>query len=150
MSASRKKRRREGVVLTEALIAIGMLTVLLFGVSFFHQMYAAKADTMQRARLQAWGGTRLECSGDSVRGEAQVAVAVPSPILMNAAGPPQRTIKSRASLACNIDPDQNEDVVSVLGWALKEGTQDLSGVFSGVGRQMLGEFAKMANPLNWF
>jgi len=148
--ASARKRRREGVVLTEALIAIGMLTVLLFGVSFFHQMYAAKADTMQRARLQAWGGTRLECSGDKVSGEAQLAVAVPSPILMNAAGPAQRTIKSRASLACNIDPDQNEDVVSVLGWALKEGTQDLSGVFSGVGRQMLSEFAQMANPLNWF
>jgi hypothetical protein len=85
-----------------------------------------------------------------VRGEAQVAVAVPSPILMNAAGPSQRTIKSRASLACNIDPDQNEDVVSVLGWALKEGTQDLSGVFAGVGRDMLAQFASMANPLNWF
>jgi hypothetical protein len=149
MTAARK-RRREGAVLTEALIAIGTLTVLLFGVTFFHQMYAAKADTMQRARLQAWGGTRLECSGDKVSGEAQLAVAVPSPILSNAEGPPQRTIRSRASLACNIDPDQNEDVASVLGWALSEGTEDLSGVFSGVGSQMLSAFASLANPLNWF
>lgn len=144
-------RRRQGVVLTEALIAIGMLIVLLGGVTFFHSMYAAKTDTMQRARMQAWGGTRFKCEGGDVRGKAQLAVAVPSPILMNAAGPAQRNVKSAASFVCNLEPQQNEDMVSVLGWALGEGTDSIStDAFSAVGGMMLDAVASMANPLNWF
>jgi hypothetical protein len=146
----KRARRRDGVVLTEALIAIGMLTVLLGGLSFFHSMYSAKTDTMQRARLQAWAGTRLECKGTEVKGEAKLVVNVSSPILANAEGPPQRTLKSTASISCNVKPSQDEDVVAVLGWAFTEGGQSLGSAFANVGSQMLGAFADMANPLNWF
>ena len=151
MTNTRKRRRRQGVVLTEALLAIGMLIILLAGVTFFHAMYAAKTDTMQRARLQAWAGTRFKCESADVRGNAQLAVAVPSPILMNAAGPAQRTVKSRASFVCNIEPENNEDAISVLGWALHEGTDSIStDAFKAVGKEMLDAMVSLANPLNWF
>jgi hypothetical protein len=42
-------------------------------------------------------------------------------------------------------------MVSVLGWALGEGTDSIStDAFSAVGGMMLDAVASMANPLNWF
>jgi hypothetical protein len=148
----RKKRGQSGAVLTEGLIAISLLVVLFAGTTFFHRMYVAKTDTMQRARLQAWAGTRFKCPGGDVPGTAKVTVQVPNPLLAaNPGGAAQRNIQSHAKLVCNLEPENNEDMISVLGWALGEGTQSIStDAFGAVGSMVLSAVGEALNPFNWF
>ncbi|HET8939291.1 MAG TPA: hypothetical protein VFN67_37860 [Polyangiales bacterium] len=125
MRKHKTHKRQRGVALTEALIALCMLVVLFAGVVFFHRMYGAKTATLQQARMQAWSATRFDCKGASAGGDVAMNVAIPMPIRVTRAAD-QRTIRSGAELVCNLDPEQRDDVIGVLSWAIGTSTQGIA------------------------
>lgn len=125
MARHNARKRQRGVALTEALIALCMLVVLFAGVAFFHRMYGTKTATMQQARMQAWSATRFDCNGASAGGDVSLTVSVPMPIRVTKDSA-QRTIASGAQLVCNLKPEQRDDVLGVLSWAIGTSTQGIA------------------------
>jgi Tfp pilus assembly protein PilV len=143
-----RHRRRQGVVLTEALIAIAMLIIMLVGITFFHAVYSAKTASLQKARMQAWSGTRFDCQGTEARGAAQIAVEVPIQVRTAAGGPAQRSVTAKDSVACNLKQSQRDDTIGVLSWAVASAAQSMPGdAMKEVGGEIIhsiGEAAKDA------
>lgn len=144
-SRVRHHRRQCGVALTEALIAICMLIVLFAGVVFFHRMYGAKTDTLQQARMSAWSATRFDCKGTSAGGNATLEVQVPVPIRVDG-GSEQRKIASSAQLVCNLKPEQRDDVIGVLSWAINTTAQSIAtDSLATIGSSMLSTIGDAVN-----
>lgn len=145
---TKRRRKTEGVVLTEALIAIAMLIIMLVGITFFHAVYSAKTASMQKARMQAWSGTRFDCQGLEARGSADIAVNVPIQIRTAAGGPAQRKVAANDSVACNLKPSQRDDTIGVLSSAVGSAAQSMPGdAIKEVGSELvhcIGDAAKDA------
>lgn len=108
----RTRRRRQGAVLAEAVIAISMITMMLACALFAHSAYAHKLDKLYEARNGAWGATHPHCENDG-RGEAEpVEVSFPGGIR-------ELTLEIGAvtEFDCNEEPNEHDDLISVFEWA---------------------------------
>lgn len=159
MRKHRRRRSRQGIALTEALIAICMLIILFAGLSYLHAVYSAKTASMQQARMLAWGGTRFDCKGTQAHGAASVAVHIPFQLRSSAEGQAQRSVGTKADLVCNIKPDQSDDVIGVLAWAGGAAAQGLSTeavsavageIRSGIADAVIGAAKDLVDKINPF
>ena len=122
----KRRKRQEGVVLFEALIAISMIIIMFAGVVYFHNAYTAKAQVLREARLQAWLATEQSCQGGG-QGLASRSAKTPYPFAESAFS--QLPVSSKHEMKCTEKHDPRTTVSGVLAW-------------SGLGEQ-LGNFGDM-------
>lgn len=111
--SSRRQRRRGGVALVEALIAITMITLMFGGIVWFQRMFAAKTHALRVARLQAWTATIPGCEGDEVQGGVSVQARAPA-LFAGGAMPAQSTISASAAMKCNVEPTQFKGIQDIV------------------------------------
>lgn len=101
-----------------------VLLAFFAGVWFLHDVHDRKGDTLRLARYQAWAATRPGCSGP-VRGQEVQTVQVPLRTRPGAERPSNVSVASAVEMACNEEPNPEEDILSVLEWATSNGADAL-------------------------
>jgi len=128
-NARKRRARRSGVVLVEAVIAIALLIVFFASTAYFHNMYLAKARSMRMARVQAWLATERSCQGDGRGGGSAIAL-VPAQFARTSGA--QTTVSSRHEMTCTEKNDPHTDLIAVFNWAgLGDGLSSVLGQIAG-------------------
>jgi len=108
------RRKRSGVALLEALIAISMIIVFFGGTVFFHNVYVAKARALRDARTQAWLATEKSCEGGG-RGTGSEVARVPT-TYQRWSGP-ELALSAKHEMSCNERNSEHKDIWAVFEWA---------------------------------
>lgn len=108
------RRKRSGVALVEALIAISMITVFFAGTVFFHEVYVAKTRALRAARTQAWLATERSCEGGG-RGAGSEVARVPT--MYQRWSGPELGLSARHEMSCNERNSEHKDIWAVFEWA---------------------------------
>jgi len=114
---TRKHPAREGAVLIEALIAIGMILTMLACTWFAHAVYAHKLAKIYEARNLAWGATFASCENDG-RGDPEPATVTAPPF---AFGELTLELGAFTQFECNEAPNDHDDLAAVFEWAFGAG-----------------------------
>jgi hypothetical protein len=113
-SARTVRRKRSGVVLFEALIAISMITVFFGGVVFFHNVYVAKTRALREARTMAWLATEKSCQGGG-QGAASELALVPTTYARVSGS--ELSLPAKLEMSCNERNSEHKDIWAVFEWA---------------------------------